>query len=106
MCLRVKEVFDSLTPEQKTVVYFLVGQAAKGEGAETNEEDDEVKHNVFEADERQGNTLMHADMEQLFKDAKRMTGSLKEVVAARIEDGTLAHSIDTTGMEVATGSQT
>ena len=80
----VKDVFDTLTEEQKTVVYALIGQALKDAGKtdENDEEDNNMKHNVFDQDEMmQGNALSHSDMEEIFSDAKR-TGSLKEAFLA------------------------
>ena len=84
----VKDVFDTLTEEQKTVVYALIGQALESAGAtdENDENDDEednnMKHNVFDQDEMmQGNVLSHSDMEEIFSDAKR-AGSLKEAFLA------------------------
>jgi len=103
----VQDVFDELTEEQKTVVYALVGQAiedAKG-GSDDDDEEDDVKHNVFENDNnRESNYLSHDDMKAIFSDAKRC-GSLKEAVDNALEGGVLAHAIDTTDMEVATGTQ-
>ena len=87
----VGEVFDTLTEEQKTVVYALIGQALEEAGAnnEKDEEDEgeeEMKHNVFESDVDKENYLSHAEMEAIFSDAKR-GGSLKESVLAHgIED--------------------
>lgn len=84
----VQEVFDTLTEEQKTVVYAIIGQALEDAGVsnESNKGDEEnMKHNVFEKD-TQDNTLIHkdngealtyADMEAVFADAKRY-GSLKD----------------------------
>ena len=83
----VKDVFDTLTEEQKTVVYALIGQALESAGTtdendENDEEDNNMKHNVFDQDEMmQGNALSHSDMEEIFSDAKR-TGSLKEAFLA------------------------
>ena len=84
----VKDVFDTLTEEQKTVVYALIGQALESAGAtdendkNDDEEDNNMKHNVFDQDEMmQGNALSHSDMEEIFSDAKR-TGSLKEAFLA------------------------
>lgn len=84
----VKDVFDTLTEEQKTVVYALIGQALESAGAtdenDKNDEEDNnnMKHNVFDQDEMmQGNALSHSDMEEIFSDAKR-TGSLKEAFLA------------------------
>ena len=84
----VKDVFDTLTEEQKTVVYALIGQALESAGKTDDndeyddEEDNNMKHNVFDQDEMmQGNALSHSDMEEIFSDAKR-TGSLKEACLA------------------------
>ena len=84
----VKDVFDTLTEEQKTVVYALIGQALESAGVtdENDENDDEednnMKHNVFDQDDMmKGNVLSHSDMEEIFSDAKR-AGSLKEAFLA------------------------
>lgn len=74
----IQEVFDTLNDEQKDAVYAIVGMAL--EDAEGTEEGDEVKHNVFENDEmNNGEVLSHAEMQEIFSDAKRY-GSLKESV--------------------------
>lgn len=106
----VKEIFDGFTDDQKKVVYAIVGQAvadAKGETDDEDEEDtEEMKHNVFENDAtQQDNYLSHADVQNIFENAKRM-GSLKAAVEDAIDSGVLAHSIDTTDMDTATGHQT
>ena len=104
----VQDVFDELTEEQKNVVYALVGQAIEdAKGGSDDEEDDEVKHNLFDGDEmnNENSYLSHADMQNIFADAKRC-GSLKEAVDAALDGGVLTHSIDTTGMDVAVGEQT
>ena len=86
----VKDVVDSMTEEQRNVMYALIGQAledAMQHGDEVEEvennneegEDNEMKHNVFDNQNENQNTLSHADMEQILKDAKRL-GSLKEAV--------------------------
>ncbi len=105
----VKDVFDELTEEQKNVVYFMIGEALKNQGGKDDDEDGEggkdMKHNVFEEENTMDDVLTHADMEKIFADAKRC-GSLREAVEANLDGGVLAHSIDTTGMETATGAQT
>ena len=106
----VEEVFNSLTDEQKTVVYMMIGQALKEtpDEEEKEEENEEMKHNVFDTDERQENYLSHEDMETIFADAKRL-GSLKDSVLMHMEEGVLAHSIPMEGMtgpSEATASQT
>ena len=83
----VGDVFESMTEEQKTVVYALVGQALESKkSADDDEEDEEeetpkMKHNAFsdsydETDTNE-NTLTHAEMEAIAEDAKRL-GSMKE----------------------------
>ena len=97
----VKEVFDTLTEEQKTVVYAIIGQALE-DGADDDEGDDDMKQNVFDQDDvRQQNYLSHADMDIILQDAKRY-GSLKESFLAHTED-MMMHA---TGTETATGEQT
>ena len=93
----VQDVIDEMTEEQKNVMYALIGQAIENErngAAEHNDEDEEedtVKHNVFDNDAAQsGNYLSHSDMEVIFKDAKRL-GSLREAVNEHLEGGVLAH---------------
>ena len=76
----VQDVIDSMTEEQKNVLYALVGAAiSDNENTEEDDEEDaEVKHNVFDNDYEE-NTLSHADMEEILKNAKR-AGSLKAAV--------------------------
>ena len=95
----VGEVFDTLNEEQKTAVYAIIGQALEdAKGGSDDEEDDDVKHNAFDNDYYDGGEILsHEEIQEVFADAKRL-GSLKEAV--------LAHSIDTTGMDVAVGEQT
>lgn len=110
----VKEVLDEMTDEQKAAVGIIVEQAVKDsknsseEKEETNpekkEEDKEMKHNMFEG-QNPVQVISHSDMEKILSDAKRL-GSLKEAVNSHIENGVLSHSIDTTGMTKATGTQT
>lgn len=105
----VQQVLNGMTDEQKAAVGIIVEQAVKdaknesGGEAPTEKEEKEVKHNMFEG--RQSvQVISHSDMEQILGDAKRL-GSLKEAVNSHIENGVLSHSIDTAGMEVATGKQ-
>ena len=85
----VGEVFDTLTEEQKTVVYALIGQALEEAGVKEEDEGEEkeMKHNVFESDMNDNeNVLSHSEMEAIFADAKRC-GSLKDAVLSHgIED--------------------
>lgn len=76
----VQDVIDSMNEEQKNVLYALVGMAAEGDVDDTtDEEDQDMKHNVFEGDNGT-NSLAHAeDFAEILRDAKRY-GSLKEAV--------------------------
>lgn len=81
----VQDVVDSMTEEQRNVMYALIGQALEGADVKHSDEyenggEDEMKHNVFESENVQGansNELTHAEMETILRDAKRY-GSLKE----------------------------
>jgi len=80
----VQDVVDSMTEEQRNVMYALIGQALEGADVKHSDEyenggEDEMKHNVFEHENNQGanDTLTHAEMETILRDAKRY-GSLKE----------------------------
>ena len=91
----IKDVVDSMSEEQKNVLYALVGQALEGKEMaqsaieENNIEDggeQEMKHNVFEGKETDNkDVLSHDAMETIFKDAKRY-GSLKESFLAHAEN--------------------
>ena len=86
----VKEVFDSMTEEQQTVVYAMIGQAlsdAEKDNDESEGGNENMKHNVFDQDiEQNENVLSHSEMAAIFSDAKRY-GSLKDSVLAHgIED--------------------
>ena len=83
----VGEVFDTFTEEQKNVVYAMIGQAleSKGGSDEIDEEESDMKHNVFDQDTQQENTLSHDAMETILNDGKRY-GSLKESFLAHAGD--------------------
>ena len=71
----VQDVIDSMTEEQKNVLYTLVGMAA--DGSLDDEGDDDMKHNAFEDDD---NHMAHSvDFSEIIRDAKRC-GSLREAV--------------------------
>ena len=87
----IQDVVDSMSEEQKNVMYALIGKALEDNAVqhsnnnENNGGEEEMKHNVFENDNKQGNnTLSHSEMETIFTDAKRF-GSLKESVLQHSE---------------------
>lgn len=80
----IEDIFNTLTDEQKDAVYTIVGMVgnavSENDSDEENEEEDEgMKHNVFEGDERNGGEafLSHDAMSTIISDGKRC-GSLKE----------------------------
>ena len=84
----VKDVFDTLTEDQKNLFYTLIGKALEGDGNEDNENDEndemeqgdeDMKHNVFDTDTNQKDeVLAHSEiLNDIVADAKRY-GSLKE----------------------------
>lgn len=101
----VADVINSMTEEQKNVMYAMIGRAMDDQGesdpeSEDNNDDNSkggtntMKHNVFDKDDRQKeNVLVHSDgsevsseeISTIFGDIKRY-GSLK--------DSVLAHGID------------
>lgn len=105
----VKEVFDTLNEEQKTVVYALIGQALEDAKASDEDDDDEnVKHsdggsevmygNVFDrSDVKETNVLSHADQQDIIAMAKAPNiGSLKlamQIYADEHQD-TLQHGYE------------
>lgn len=100
----VKDVIDSMTEEQKNVMYALIGEAieqAKAEKAkESNEEEKDMKHNAFEKEnENEQETLSHSELNALIKEAKDNGKSLKNTFLAHGVDNTeyLEHSITNVG---------
>ena len=101
----VKDVYETLTPEQKKVVEFLVGaavQEATGKGATAEDDDDEaehadyegetfMKHNVFDNEREAGPVISHADMEHIFTRGKQL-GSLKDAVMEYADENNLSHA--------------
>lgn len=81
----IADVVNSMSEKQKTVMYALIGKALEDKGGDNNdEEDSNMKHNVFDTEEIQEDVLTHAEMSAIFSDAKR--GSLR--------DSVLAHGIE------------
>lgn len=87
----IGDVLNTLTEEQKTAVYAIVGQVVQhGDENSENDEDEEettMKHNLFDKDTQQQeeNVISHDDMQAIIADAKRY-GSMK--------DSFLAHSTE------------
>ena len=100
----VKDVIDSMTEEQRNVMYALIGEAiesTKGEG-ESNEEENKMKHNAFENEDQtqkeETQTLSHSEFMEIVSEAKRK-GSMKDAFLEHniTEIPYLAHSITNVG---------
>ena len=85
----VKDVFDSMTDEQKTVVYAMIGQALEDAGVDADKGDEEdMKHNVFDMDEQQQQDyLTHSDQGAILEMAKKNNvGSFKRALEIYSEE--------------------
>lgn len=90
----VKDVFESLSEEQKNVVYFMIGEALDGADTEAKQSDDlsdgdalthyqegfNMARNVFDqsnsgAGDTEGTTLSHDDLDTIVSDVKNYQGS-------------------------------
>lgn len=102
----LKEAYDEMPEEYKKVCAALVGMAVSGEG-EAEDDEDTVEHsdeggeimhtNLFENEiYEQENVLAHSDMVEILDAAKTGAKTLKQ----SFNDYCLAHSIDTTGMNI------
>ena len=100
----VKDVIDSMTEEQRNVMYALIGEAiesTKGEDP-SNEEENKMKHNAFENEDQtkkeETETLSHSEFMEIVSEAKRK-GSMKDAFLEHniTEIPYLAHSITNVG---------
>lgn len=115
----IADVIDTMTEEQKTVLYALLGNALEEAGASDKDEDEEekkeqgektdekkkdkekendtMKHNVFDSYDDKENVLSHADQQSILTMAKsNSVGSLRTAMEIYEEqnDVSLAHGFD------------
>lgn len=101
----VVDVINSMTEEQKNVMYAMIGLAMDDQGesdpeSEDNNDDDSkggtntMKHNVFDKDDRQKeNVLVHSDGSEVSsEEISTIFGDIKRYGSLR--DSVLAHGID------------
>lgn len=86
----VADVFNEFTEEQKTVVYAMIGEALEHGAKDLEGGNDDMKHNLFDAETQQGDTLVHFDMGEITKNAQRGNGSLRDA----LEGEALKHGIE------------
>lgn len=111
----VQDVVDSMTEEQRTVMYALIGAAmeeldspkGKGDGGDDDDDDPDkksdktkggnktMKHNVFENEDTQDTVLSHSDRADILALAKsNSVGSLQTALKIYAEQNELKHGID------------
>ena len=89
----IQDIFDTFTSDEKKVAFFLIGQAIEEFGSmeqsdipnidDESEENDTMKHNVFENNQINNDetVLSHAEIEEIFRDTKQY-GTLKNSALA------------------------
>ena len=89
----IQDIFDTFTPDEKKVAFFLIGKAIEESGSmeqsdipnidDESEENDTMKHNVFENNQINNDetVLSHAEIEEIFRDTKQY-GTLKNSALA------------------------
>ena len=111
----VQDVVDSMTEEQRTVMYALIAatmeeldsQKGKGDGGDDDDDDPDkksdktkggnktMKHNVFENEDTQDTVLSHSDRADILALAKsNSVGSLQTALKIYAEQNELKHGID------------
>ena len=111
----VQDVVDSMTEEQRTVMYALIAaameeldsQKPKGDGGDDDDDDPDkksdktkggnktMKHNVFENEDAQDTVLSHSDRADILALAKsNSVGSLQTALKIYAEQNELKHGID------------
>lgn len=86
----IKDIFQGamgkLSEEEQNAIYAIVGMAI-GDDESNNEGEDDMKHNVFDNDEKEekGTYISHEAMGVIIGDAKRY-GSMKESVIQHSEE--------------------
>lgn len=111
----VQGVVDSMTEEQRTVMYALIGaameeldsQKGKGDGGDDDDDDPDkksdktkggnktMKHNIFENEDTQDTVLSHSDRADILALAKsNSVGSLQTALKIYAEQNELKHGID------------
>lgn len=98
----VADVIDSMTEEQKAVMYAMIGSALESEGDDSDDDNskggnDNMKHNVFDNDEMNTNdVLSHSDQENILEIAKK-AGSFQDALNYYAEENELQHDAIVSG---------
>ena len=96
----IRDIIDSMTEDQKTVMYAMIGQVLEDKDNDEDEEGgEEVKHNVFYDDERQmAGVLSHSDEEAILSLAKNNNvGSFQTALEIYSDENNLQHDALSSG---------
>ena len=95
----LQDVFDSMTEKQQQAVYAIVGLAVEQvTGEDDDDDEDNMKHNVFDTYENSNDYLTHADQEQILKMAKSsQIGSFQTALEIFADDNALQHDALSSG---------
>lgn len=89
----VADVIDSMTEEQKTVMYALIGAAIE----DSNEGNENMKHNLFDTEEFVDDTVLsHSAQEEIIEIAKR-AGKFQDALEFYAEENDLQHDAIASG---------
>lgn len=94
----LRDVFETLNDKQKKLFYYVAAKAAaeskntsndESEKETDNKEENQMKHNVFENEQDQNNTLQHSEIvTNAIADGKRF-GTLKESMLAHAAENNI-----------------
>lgn len=93
----VQDIIDSMTEEQKNVMYAMIADTL-----DENEDggDEEMKHNIFDQDEVAGGFLTHSDEQSIIALAKNSSvGSFQSALDSYMADNAIQHGIDPNDMK-------
>lgn len=88
----VQDVFDSLTEEQKNVVYAMLAAALEDEGIKQSEGGEGMKRNIFDKDSgKETGVLTHTEGQELFAS---MMNDIQSKKFLSLKDAFIAHAGD------------
>ena len=96
----IEDVVNSMNEKQKTALYAIVAAVASKEDSDDDDDegDKDVKHNVFEQDERNDNNyLSHSDQEAILSYAKDNRMSFQAALKDFCQDNELQHDAVSSG---------
>ena len=102
----LQDIFDTMTEEQQNAAFAVVGMAISDKEEEMKKKlgenndvkhseggDNIMKHNVFDQDDRQVNTLTHSDQQDILKMAKSsQVGSFQTALEIYADENELKHA--------------